>query len=114
MNKRSKSGAESIFEGKGRGGSAEEQRKDGQKTERPGRNGELEARGSYGDITNKVKCDNKMRRKSGLRGWGGEPLLASMRTGSLRRWRQMTDGSVLRREREVTRGGGKPHHPGKE
>lgn len=56
------------------GGKAEEgaqsrgtQRKDDQKTENPGRNGEPEARGSCGGITNKVKCDSKMKRKSGLR-----------------------------------------------
>lgn len=44
--------------------------------------------------------------------WAGvrEPLLTSVRAGSLGRGRQMTDGSVPRTEWEVTRGGGKRRH----
>ena len=91
------------------GGKAKEgdQRKDSQKTEEPGRNGELETKGSCGGITGKVKCSSKMKRQSGLGVEDREPLQTSVRAGSLGRWTQMTDGSVLRREREVTRGGAK-------
>ena len=48
-----------------------------------------------------------MKRQSGLGVEDREPLQTSVRAGSLGRRTQMTDGSVLRREREVTRGGAK-------
>lgn len=49
-----------------------------------------------------------------LRVGTGRSLVTFVRAGFLERWRQMTDGRVLRREWEVRRGGGKPRHHGKE
>lgn len=43
-----------------------------------------------------------------------ELLLTFVRACALEIWRQMTDGGMLRREREVRRGGGKPRHHGRE
>lgn len=43
-----------------------------------------------------------------------ELLLSFVRACFLEIWRQMTDGSMLRREWEVRRGGGKPRHHGRE
>lgn len=65
-------------------------------------------------IANKAKCDSKMRSESMLGMGKGRSPVTFMKAGFLERWRQMTDGSVLRREWEVRRGGGKPHHHGKE
>lgn len=65
-------------------------------------------------IANKAKCDSNMRSESMLGMGKGRSPVTFMKAGFLERWRQMTDGSVLRREWEVRRGGGKPPHHGKE
>lgn len=68
-------------------------------------------RGGCGGTGSKAKYNRRLRIKNTPVGWvAGRLLVTFMKAGVLESWRQMTDGNVWRREREVKGGGGELRH----